>query len=67
MLIIIKSFTLHECDDDLNVFLLIYKTKISAVRGFLYVYICGMKKVMISLLQALEAPRVARGQGSHIT
>jgi hypothetical protein len=25
------------------------------------------KKVKISLLQAVEAPRVARGQGSHIT
>jgi hypothetical protein len=25
------------------------------------------KKVKISLLQALEAPRVARGRGSHIT
>jgi hypothetical protein len=24
-------------------------------------------KVKISLLQAVEAPRVARGQGSHIT
>jgi hypothetical protein len=25
------------------------------------------KKVKISLLQAVEAPRVARGQGSHVT
>jgi hypothetical protein len=25
------------------------------------------KKVKVSLLQAVEAPRVARGRGSHIT
>jgi hypothetical protein len=27
----------------------------------------GKVKVKISLLQAVEAPRVARGRGSHIT
>jgi hypothetical protein len=27
----------------------------------------GKKRIKISLLQAVEAPRVARGQGSHIT
>jgi hypothetical protein len=30
-------------------------------------YIRSKKKVKIPLLQALEAPRVARGRGSHIT
>jgi hypothetical protein len=34
----------------------------------LCVVICiGKKKVKISLLQAVEAPRVARGRGYHIT
>jgi hypothetical protein len=29
---------------------------------------CGkVKKVKMSLLQAVEAPRVARGRGSHIS
>jgi hypothetical protein len=36
--------------------------------GLNLLIICkGKKKVKISLLQALEAHRIARGQGSHIT
>jgi hypothetical protein len=31
------------------------------------VAMCQKVKIKISLLQAVEAPRVARGQGSHIT
>jgi hypothetical protein len=31
------------------------------------VYLKGKKRVKISLLQAVEAPRVARGRGSHIS
>jgi hypothetical protein len=34
---------------------------------FMYYSLLGKVKVKISLLQAVEVPRVARGQGSHIT